>query len=213
MPLFDAALRRFSRTRFWQWLSAKIIAHLTFRLFGYPRLPMEQYFDIVEAVAAAERQGPGFCAFVQSDTLSLAALLTRWVTASTYTHAGVLDPEDSSQVFHMKGNGIVRQHLLEVLRQTDRLAIVRFDLVPEEAEVFERRLDDLLQRRVAYDYQLELEDFEARPVTKLYCSELVWHLGKGLVDHRAFRPQLQAGRHVFAPDTIRASGRLLFEHR
>jgi hypothetical protein len=213
MPFSDALLRRFSRTPFWQWLSARIIAHLTFRLFGYPSFPMERYFDILAVVAAAEREGPGFYAFVQSDTLSLAALLTRWVTKSTYTHAGVLDPTDSTRVIHMKGKGIVSQHLLEVLRQTDRLAIVRYDLIAEESEHFRRRLDDLLRRRIAYDYQLEMEDLEGSAVTKLYCSELVWYLGKGLVDNEAFRPRLRAGRYVFEPDSVRTSGRLLFEHR
>ncbi len=208
---FQRALRWFSRSKLYRWVAGNILAHATFRVGGYPRLPMESYEEIQSALAEGHAKGPAIYAWVQSDTLSLAATLTNWLSKSDYTHAGIIDPNDPTRVFHMKGTGLKHDHILEVMKQTDRFALVRYEVTPEQFEEYKARLRELEHEGVKYDYPMEMEDLEGGEVDDIYCSELVWHLGKGLVSDDAFWPKKIGGRYVFHPDDVRSSGELLFE--
>lgn len=209
--VFQRAVRWFSRTSLYRWVAGTILAHATFRVGGYPRLPMESYEQIRTALREGQARGPAIYAWVQSDTLSLAATLTNLLADGEYTHAGIIDPDDPDRVYHMKGYGLVHDHILDVMKQTDRFALVRYEVTPAEYEEFRRRLQELKDRRVQYDYPMEMEDLEGGEVDDIYCSELIWHLGKGLVDDERFWPERIGGRHVFHPDNVRNSGELLFE--
>jgi hypothetical protein len=188
-----------SHTKLWVWLSKKIISKLTFRIWGHTTFPMEEYLVIENIMRESRKTGSYMYAFALTDTKSFAAMLIRFVTTCFYTHAGIIVGD---YCYHMKAGGIKKEHILEVLKQTDYFVISRFKV--ESTNAVENQLKDLYDKKVKYDFQQELgNDY-------IYCSELVYIVGKDK------NPNIKAvdvhGRLSYEPDTILEQGEIIYEH-
>lgn len=203
--------KRFSRTKIWYWFASKIVANFTFRWMGYPDFPMEEYeTKMIPALEESNATDQKYIyAFTSTDTKSLAAKLIKFVSGSYFSHAGLLFP-DYKHLVHMTGKGLTQNHILNLLREVDSLTIVRFPVSTSEYAEYVRRVEKYIRLKVPYDFQQEIEDEE---ILKMYCSELIWKAGKGLVDKETFKPREELGRLIFEPDDVYVNGDIIYEYR
>jgi len=209
MKIFNWIFKWFSRTKFWLWFSNTILSGTSYRIKGHPEFPMEKYEEeILPALEASDLEGRYMYAFTCADTKSLTKLLITLVSGSFFSHAGLIYP-DHRHLVHMLGKGITQNHILNELKEIDNFAIMRFPLTDAEYVEYQRRVEKYIRLKVPYDFQQELDD----GVTKMYCSELVWKVGRGLVDNENFKPREELGRLIFEPDDVYKNGEIIFEHR
>lgn len=207
MKIIDKFFSWFSRTKLWLWFARNIVGHLNFRLFGYPNFPMSKYQKIIDAIKRSEESGYFLYAFVSCDSKSLAAYLIRWVSQGYYSHAGIINYPVPDQIVHMRGDGVQQDLLLDLLKEIDNFAIVRYPISKENLDKANLRIKDVIDSQIPYDYQQEIDS------NKLYCSELVWTVGDDLVELSGFDPNTELGRQVFDPDRVYQLGQVIFEHR
>lgn len=201
MEIWNSFLRWFDQTAFWRFISKNIVAHLTFRMFGYPEFNWSRSGALRRSML---EDGYAY-AFVSCDTRSLAALLIRGLARSRWTHAGIVIGD---RVYEMKGKGLLIHNMGYVLSQTDNLAIVRFHLDEMKMELFNSRIDELERNSTAYKYDFS-QRLDGSP-NALYCSELVYALLRDLVEMK--EPEWILGRYAFSPDSVYHSGEIVFEH-
>lgn len=227
MSLFDRFLNWFSQTDMWAKFARHWSAHFTFRVFGYPRFPMDQYFAIKDAFDQAP---DGIFGFVSADTQCLAYRLNHALTACTWSHAGLIRKQgEHLYAWHMKGDGLNCWHLLDALRQCDRFALGRLRIEGDNIRIANERFDTLCSDPlVPYDYRLEIpqdviewletdktidaSDKERLQKLNLYCSEAVYVIGAGLCEPDLV-PHVVHSRKVFEPDDLYGAMQLLFERR
>lgn len=207
MSLIRRALDWFDSTRFWKWFAAKYVGHMTFRLFGYPTFPMRDYFKIRELLATAPK-GAVFT-FASCDRESFAARLITIFTRGKFGHAGLIlvDGFDDIKVVHMKGEGPVVWHLLDLLREIDYIAINQVDLDEDSLETAHSRIAWLManMENIEYDYEQDLSNG-----TKFYCSEATYFVLDGLCRDPDLAPRLIMGRPVFDPDQVTNVGKVIY---
>jgi hypothetical protein len=220
--LFTKFANWFLSTQFWRWVARKHIAYFTFRFYGYPKLPMESYFEIKDIL----RKDPNaFYAFVSADKESLAWRLTHWMTRAQWGHAGILYLDGFQvRVSHMKGDGLNDWNLLDLLRECDCFAVVKMPFKDPATgfEKFKKRYEIIKSSpSVEYDFPLSLDHQihnwvingdDPPPTFKLYCSEYVYVLGENLVEGCNFKAKEFSGRLVFEPDDVYKAGHVLFEY-
>ena len=203
--------KKFSRTKFWYWFASKIMANFTFRFMGYPNFPMEEYeTEILPRLAASMEEDQKYIyVFTSVDTKSLAAKAIRWVAGAYWSHAGLIFPE-TNHIVHMKGKGISEDHILDLLREVDSVSIGRFPVSDAGHTEYLRRVEKYQRLKAVYDFQQELED---DGILKIYCSELVWMTGRGLVDKETFKPREELGRLIFEPDDVYNNEDKIYEYK
>lgn len=223
----------FLATKLWRRVASREIAYFTFRTFGYPKFPMEKYFEIEALLQRTWREVPNVSkkmyAFVCADYDSLSWKLNNKVTGARWGHAGYvyIGADLRPRILHMKGNGLNDWCLLDLLREVDAFALIEVDMPVNDYNVAEKRVDKLkLCHSVAYDYSLELDEslikwldpssmvstpntvaWRGNKVLNIYCSEFVYYIFYPLFRARNFR-----GRQVFEPDDLYRQGKVIFEH-
>jgi hypothetical protein len=199
---------KFSKTALWRWFAGRYIGGLTFRLMGYPKFPMEDFFDLVDLMS--KYKNTVFC-FTSSDYDSLASILIRKVTkAGRFSHAGVIYPgmARGTRALHMEGQGPICKHLLDQLRQIDYLGVVAVPMSPENYRTAVTRMEEIIHNKDRYQYDYEQRLTNAP--SKLYCSEMVYRILDGLVDDPDLRARNLLGRMVFDPDQVLKIGKLIY---
>ena len=164
-----------SKTRIWVWFCKKVLANLTFRVWGYTEFPIEKYFEIVRAIRESEKESPGIYAFCCSDPKSFAGILITGLLDAKFSHAGLINPntifdEDHFNIYHMKGKGFVEWNLLQLLKEIDVLSIVKYEFeTKEKRDYVVARIEAIKEMSPKYDFQQELESKKV-----IYCSEYVY---------------------------------------
>lgn len=194
-----------TKTKFWDWFLSSPMAHFKLRLWDYPSFPMEEYHKICEIL-----KEPGHYAFVGSDTRSFSFLVNHMVTGAKWAHAGIImcKPDTPPRLFHSIVTGVCTWDLLSYLREVDNFAIIKITFKDEASEAESiRRLNWYLANVMGlpYDNSFDLGDRKA-----FYCSELVYALCEGLVDHPHFEPDMISGMPFFAPDNVYEVGEVVF---
>lgn len=213
--MINAFLRWFSRTRLFLWFCRVVLANVNLRFWRYPKLPIaDTYFQLVD-ILAKEPQGPYLYAFVSCDTRSLSGMMVRWVTKSDWSHAGIVAVTSNSydvRLHHMMGEGLLNWHVLTLLKELDRFALLRFDLTSEDSlEVAKKRLQEIIAENPPYDFQQEVET-----KNKLYCSELVYRVLEDLPYRRngelvKLAPHEELERLIVEPaDIKKAASQVLY---
>jgi hypothetical protein len=118
----------------------------------------------------------------------------------------------------MKSGGCYYESILELLKEVDVFGVHRFNIPPNKAVLFSRRLQFLIDNRhmLVYDFQGDLETtldwslYDAalmrgqkptiKKKTPIYCSEVIRILLKGIVD---LPTENEFDRQVFPPDAVR----------
>lgn len=218
--MINTFLQWFDETRLWKWISSKIIAHLTFRIFGYPNYDFDGWFGLRATCQELLKSQTKVYAFVAADRLSLASILVRAIARNKdsvrYSHAGWIVVDESGEPFavHMKGEGNITEWLPAVLKECDDFALIEIDCkTPFDKAQVRARIEyyrHAPKGSVKYDFEQELED-QASPleVNDLYCSELVWLCCKGVVPLKTSK---SLGRVVFSPNDVAASGRVAYQY-
>jgi len=225
--MIKSIFKWFTNTHVWLFIARHYIAHFTFRTFGYPKFPMSRYLEIKKILE--EDNGKSLFAFVSADKSSLAWKLTNLMTKAKWGHAGfvLLDENKEPIIWHMKGSGITKWHLLDIVREVDDFAVIKMSIPEAAIDEAKARLNKIISApTVKYDYQLELNPAfinwllsgseslpEGEKNLKLYCSEFVYVVGYGLVDDPDFKERSSYGLKSFEPDNVFACGEVVFQHR
>jgi len=210
--VFTRFLKWLDGTKAWKWFANKIIAKFTFRWFGYPEFPAEEYFAVEKEILKSEQETPGIVAFACSDDMSLASVLIRWITGKgRYSHAGLIEYRGPGSLYavHMKGDGVRQEHLLRIMKEIDVLTIVKIPMKQEDLITALGRLSYIKtnQKEISYDFEQELGSDKA-----IYCSELVYKVCKDLVPDLDSHLKHIAGRDVFDPDAVTKIGKTIFSN-
>lgn len=215
----------FLTTNIWVKIARKYIAYFTFRTFGYPKFPMEKYFDIKKIMSSNPEKRYGF---VAADINSLSWKLTNFFTGANWGHAGVLYMDgEHVRASHMKGNGLNDWHVLDILRESDHFAVYELEFENIEAKkTFDKRfkfIRESVSATLTYDFTMSLDQDVFDWITagtlnstvltskkySLYCSEYNYALCDGLV------PKMVAkkynGRLIFEPDDAYRCNKVVFE--
>jgi hypothetical protein len=166
-------------------------------------------FHDIRSLMVMSSGSPGIYVFASTDTRSIASLVIRAVTKQRFSHAGILWTQGDCGVkaLHMKGKGLVHDTFLDVLRESDNVRIVKYEMTEENFAKAQVRIAEILERgsSIRYDFAQKLGGQD------LYCSELVWRVLQGLVGDKALEGGVYLGREAFSPDDVVNHGRLVFE--
>jgi hypothetical protein len=214
----------FTGTNSWVAFAKHWLGSFTFRVFGYPKFPLTEYFNI-EKVYNLDPNALYFC--VCADTSSLEWQGIHLTTnGGTWGHCGVIHPGDNGLwVYHMKASGLNSWHLLDFLKECDNFALLKLPLTPEQLTIAKARLDAILSvaPRLVYNYQIEMDqaivDMLAKGQvytpeevpSKEYCSQLLYMVGAGIAPGYTMNNVL--GRPRFEPDGVYRAGQVVYEHR
>lgn len=200
----------FISTRFWRWLSGKVLNHIVIRLWGYPNFPLDpSLFQLYKSIQAWQTSGNlGVIAFVCTDRASLTGRLVRALTHGRYSHAGIIVPGSSfteMKAIHVTANGLHVEHPMNVFSEATDVAIVAFKLEESKYNTAMQRINDLSLVDISYDFEQKLGTEK-----QVYCSELVYRVLNGL---HTLTTRSIAHREVYAPDDVASNGTLLFSHK
>lgn len=201
MALISQAINWFVATRFWKWMTKRIISRLSVRIFGNPLFPMDKWYEIEQIV----KDNHGKLLVFVSHGTKLSSWMVRFVASAQWTHAGVILMKNGRvEIVHMESVGLLQQVLLTLLREVDDFAVVEIPLTEEELLEAWGILRAYIQAKPGYDFQFLLNN------NALYCSELIFNMVKKSGRFAAHREQ---GRLVFEPEDVYRMGKVLFEHR
>lgn len=228
--LVDKLLGWFVSTPAWVIFAKHWMAYFTFRCFGYPKFPLENYFTVQNIIN--EQTKDGIYAFVSGDPSQLSFIVDNLFTGCAWGHAGIVRVENGQlYAYHMKSAGLDHWSLLDIMHQCDRFALLRLPIEGDNIAIANARLDALIAANppVQYNFQFGMSDAvvnalsQGGPLTttttallqtvKLYCSELDFMMGVGLVDDPQFASKYAYGVEVFEPDDLYAASQILFELR
>lgn len=195
----------------YRWLVRRVLPFAQFPRWGEPAAPVDLYFQIREAIGLDDQS---VFVFAMTDRAGLSYWINRALTGARYSHCGVayLDVTGEVRVWHATHKGLISESLMSPLRHADVFSLRRLPLGPEASGRAWRRLMRLTASAygVPYDFEFELSreivsalDGNA-PLKRVavYCSELIWLLGAGLVSDESFKPDWQFGRAIFEPDDV-----------
>lgn len=190
-------IKLLQKTTLYRWFLTKVLPYFSFRIWGNPKYEMYKYFEIRKRLWESPK---GIWVFVGVNKLACSYLINRLLTGAKWSHAGFLDLDDQGEVRckHMMAPGYCDWSLLDYLREVDDFFC--FEIPCEQADVARKRLQAIAESKPAYDFDFELEDN-----AKLYCSELVWWVMRGLAV--GFEPHLELGRKMFEPDDVYSIGK------
>lgn len=212
MNILGAFLQWFDETHVWKWFARNVMAHLTFRIFGYTEFDFDRWPELANVLMEASADRAHVYAFVSADKASLASVVIRFVSKSQWSHAGWLmkDEHGNHIAVHMKGKGLIVQQLFNVLRESDDFAVVRIPVRSSSAVLGKINHYAKNPSTVRYDFEQELED-AASPleVEDIYCSELVWVCAK---DEANLKTSTVLGRQAFSPDDVARSGTIAWSN-
>jgi hypothetical protein len=198
----------FAESSLFKWISKHIIAHLHFRLMGYPKLPIGVYNSIDGGKGLADIVNENQHAVLfwsSSDSKSLASILIRWVTRSRFSHSGfVFMNEGKPTILHMKGKGLLMQDFLEILTEVDTFILKKVET--KHIHLYARKIEELKSQvlKIKYDYAQKLGGKD------MYCSELVWHVLNDLPDAPGIVIGRYLGRDAYSPEDVAKTGETLF---
>ena len=225
--LFGTFLNWFVSTTAWEMFARHFMAHLTFRIFGYTKFPLEKYFEVK---AAFDKDPKAIYAFVLTDPACLSFKLDRMLTKCDWAHAGIVVERNGHLYgWHMKSDGLNHWHLLDLLRESDHFALLRIPIEGTDVQVANDRLNTIINTpMVPYNFQFSMPTpviewlTEGKPLSligdkalqslKLYCSEFVFVIGVGLVKNPKFVARWDFGQNVFEPDDLYGSCSVVFEY-
>jgi hypothetical protein len=221
-------IQNFVKSQTWRIIARKYIAHLTFRIWGYPKFDLGNYPKIKKIITDNPTSVFGF---VGADTQSLSWTINHMFTGCQWGHAGMIEMvQDEPMISDMRGEGLDSDHLLNYLKETDHFALLEFKFKDEDAKqkALARWKRIKTAPNVNYDYELSLDpkliswatnddqnvqiktlDVGTLPLN-IYCSEYPYLIGVGLVEPD-FKTEEQYGVLAFEPDDFYKFSTVRFE--
>jgi hypothetical protein len=214
----------FLQTTLWKFLARKVFAKLIFRIWGYPEFDMPKY-HIIKRILTEDPNA--LYTFSSCDSKGFIWMLMHLFTNNLYGHAGIvrLDKYGNPEIVHMMGSGLEVWDLLSLLREVDHFSLNKLPISPTNLIRAKTRLAKIESYKflVDYDFALNVSDdmiswLEA-PSDKLpygkkrlniYCSELVYLVGRDLVEDPNFKSKSIDNKIAFQPDDVAKCGTNLF---
>jgi hypothetical protein len=199
------------KSAFYRWFVRRVLPFAQFPRWGEPDAPMDLYFQIRNAIG---NDAHSLFVFAMTDRAGLSYWINRFLTGARYSHVGVayLDVTGEVRAWHSTHAGLVSETLLKPLRHADKFELRRLPLNPEKSDRAWRRLMRLATSTVGvpydFDFQLsreivsQLDGEGPLQSVAVYCSELIWLLGIGLVSENEFKTDWELGRETFEPDDV-----------
>lgn len=210
--MLNLFLTLLTSTRIYQWFLRKVLPYLSFRIWGYPTYPMENYFRIRDTIKKDQNK---LYAFVGLNKWAFSHILNKALTNSRWNHAGYLYLASDGEIRmrHMISSGEEDWSLLDYLREIDEFQPLVIPVSDENRHKVLHRIERLWANKsnVEYDFNFELSEQFVRdlddptkpiPPVKLYCSEYILAISYGLVDSEKFKPLVKLDRKVFEPDDV-----------
>lgn len=219
-------------TRLWYWFASEFLAHFTFRWWGYTKFDCSKYEHLQWKISTEARKG--IYIWSLSDRSSAASKTILWAVkilnsvsgkeSYNLTHSGIFNLFEENVVIHMKGEGIRKDHILNIFKECDDFKMNFVPLSNDQLAQVKHRVDYLLKKKVQYDYPQSLagldeivkkgftEDewrkfIDANP--SLYCSEMVLAALVGIVP---LTIPTSLGVSYFDPDCVVELGESFFEY-
>lgn len=206
MNILGLFTEQFLKSKEWEQLT-KIISKINVRV-GYHDFSTAKYLEIRRILNESPNS---IFAFVSLEKNSLAYQLERIFLKSEYSHSGILVrgvTEDDITAVHIEMKGLLVEHVLNLLDKVDKFAIVKLPIAENNITKARNRIFDAIANKKKYVYD---EDFSMKnDEKKVYCSELVYEIGEGLVEDPDFTPQWRLGLPSFTPDHILNCGEVVF---
>lgn len=198
-------------TKFW-----KSVVRMNIRLWGYPNLPLESYFELRRIVK--ENPNEIYC-FVGVDNASVAVWFQRRALRYYWGHTGFveIDKDGELSINHIRYYGLLRWKLLKYLRECDEFALLRLPLNEEEKILVKDRLEKVNKSRVRYKLRDKLDTLPQYkdPIYwfhserfEFYCSEYPYFICQGLMNSVWDR-----FKDRFTPDDIYNGCEVVWEFR
>jgi hypothetical protein len=206
-------------TAFWNFLLSRIFPFFHFRLWGYPKFPINEYFKIREMIR--NDTSACFYAFVGTDRTFLSWKLRKLIEKSTkWSHAGILLLNDQNELDNLDVTHIGKncETALVYMREVDDFAIIKFPIT--DLPKFKNRVKNYKEAdvKVTYDNQLDLSkeltakiDNDEPFTASIYCSEEVYILGNGLTVNE-LKTRMQYGKEYFEPDDVFKAGEVVYSY-
>jgi hypothetical protein len=238
--MFSKVITSILESKAWRWVVKDVLSNWTFRVFGWTTFKGSNYWKVKHAIekSLAKHKGGGIFVFCSVDRKLVSYNLNHLITNCKYSHSGIvfIDPDHMEagelSVKHITTHGFIYEPLQDMLGRIDNLYVGRLPL--SDLAEGQRRLA-FIEQLVAkescnfdYDYSLRLEQelidivTNTDPLTptihpkmlesvRIYCSELIYLIGIGLVEDEDFKARWLAGRYIFEPDDVYRGTEALFE--
>jgi hypothetical protein len=189
--VFDLLIRVLTRFRLFNSLLNTIFGEVYIK---DPALPViETYHQIQESFYREKKEGHRYLyAFVESSNYSLSSILVRFLTkivnkgkSDLYTHAGVLLIHDGYfYVMDMLGTGRKVRPLIDLLEESDRVAILRYELKKDMLPEVNRRCSIVFNNDVASVNELIAQAYSFIPSRRQTWLDKV----SSWLDKRIYKP-------------------------
>jgi hypothetical protein len=201
-------LKKFLDTKAWIWLAKNVFAMVNFRVLGYPKFKLENFFVIANKV---KESGSGIYCVMGADTKAASYKLEKFMTKATYSHVGLLhvtDPLDYStyRFLHITSKGMALDHVLDYLREIDKVAVVKIPLDEVLVPFIYRDMNQYIENKSTYSYDFA---FQFGTGKKLYCSELVYNILSSYTNK--LKTSVVSGYRTITPDNIYQSGDVIYQ--
>jgi len=181
------------------------------KISGHPAsFPMSEYHSLIELFRNDIMSDQDVLVFATTDVRSVISRGIRYLTKGHFNHAGFIVFSDNGfpQAFHVTTDGLVKQDLLELLRNIDYICINKLSLTEDNYKKAEERFNYLsdISQSIKYDYNLMLENGD----DKFYCSEASFFILDGLYDDIDLKPEMIYGIKVFPPSAVTRLGEIIY---
>jgi len=197
-------------TQAWKLFASEILGDANIRFTGHPTFPMQEYFKIRDILNSQDLTS-SVLVFSSRDKKSLSSQLIGAVTGNrdAMTHAGIIifNGGDNISILHMRADGLVYGHMLDLLREIDEIVINRVDLEAKAKELADVRINYLLQNRtrIKYDYEFKMYNGD-----KFSCSEAAFIVLDGLSSDTDLKLKEVLGRKMFTPEQLADVGNVIY---
>lgn len=183
----------------------KTIGRIDVRI-GDPKIKPSDF----EFVSEFLRDSGSIFAFASAELNKPGHILQNIFLREKYTHAGIVIPDIlkpyAATAIHIDTKGLHMEPFINVLSVCDRFCLVKLPIPREKLSDAHERIRKIVARKPEYDTAFKLRDS-----SKLFCSEIIWEVGQGIVEDEDFKPKWVAGKETFLPDVIPELGECVAE--
>ncbi len=205
MGLFGKVIEEALESKVWESISKNVIGKIDIRL-GDPRIKPSD----VSAAKEFLRDPSSIFAFATAELNRPGHMLQSLLFREKYTHAGLVIPEIldpyAARAIHIDIDGFHVEPFIDVLAKCDRFCLVRLPIPSDKLSEAHNRIRAVIARKPEYDTAFKLRDN-----SKLFCSEIIWEVGQGLIEDPDFKSKWVAGKETFLPDTVPLLGEIVAE--
>jgi hypothetical protein len=205
MGIFSKVIDAALESKAWENISKNVIGKIDIRL-GDPKIKPSDFHFVRECL----RDTSSIFAFASAELNRPGHILQNLLFREKYTHAGLVIPEIldpyAARAIHIDTEGLHTEPFIDVLSKCDRFCLVKLPIPRERLSEAHERIRAIVARKPEYDTAFKLRDN-----SKLFCSEIIWDVGQGLITDPDFKSKWIGGKETFLPDVVPSLGEIIAE--